>query len=55
MFSLGFMYANGEGVEAYAWLNVAAAKGQKEAAESLGLMGHRSCKGIDVAVIRRDK
>ncbi len=35
--------------------NVAAAKGQKEAAEFLGLMGHRSCKGVDVAVIRRDK
>ena len=35
---LGFMYANGEGViqddvEAYAWINVAAAKGQKKAAE----------------------
>ncbi len=38
MFGLGVMYANGEGViedavEAYAWINVAAAKGQKEAAE----------------------
>ena len=39
MYNLGLMSDNGEGVieddvEAYAWFNVAAAKGQKQAADN---------------------
>ena len=46
MFLLGAMYANGEGVieddvEAYAWVNVAAAKGEKKAAPLMSIWSSR--------------